>query len=186
MCIVFHNTVKMWWCKLLLLNPPNEFYSYSKVSSELHPNYNIYSAPRCAVECWCWKLSSSTTAQQHNSGNQQGIICIKAVVNTTTSTSAAWEQCYKWRSEFYWILPVSGWRGGVQCPGEEAGGGRAVQPGGLRHLGGEHGYNTRALKEPSRSYTTIKNLLRHYDNLAPNLGKLDIITVGRLEGSLRR
>ena len=36
--------------------------------------------------------SSEAAAQQHNSGNQVGIICIKAVVNTTISASAAWEQ----------------------------------------------------------------------------------------------
>ena len=41
---------------------------------------------------WSVDVGSSAAAQQHNSGNQQGIICIKAVVNTTTSTSAAWEQ----------------------------------------------------------------------------------------------
>ena len=86
---------------------------------------------------WSVDVESSAAAQQHNSGNQLGTICIKAVVNTTISASAAWEQ---WLQTKDWILlniVMSGWRGGVQRPGAAAGGGGAVQPAGLRHLGGE-------------------------------------------------
>ena len=146
--------------RILFLFQSNQSYIWTTITTMLH------------AVLWSVDVESSAAAQQHNSGNQLGTICIKAVVNTTTiSASAAWEQ---WLPTKDWILlniVMSGWWGGVQRPGAAAGGGRAVQPAGLRHLGGEQGYNTRAVNEPSRSFTTIKNLLRHYANLAPNNGQ---------------